>query len=116
VRMGPGAVAALAPADVAIVIDVFSFTTCVDVTTSRGAAILPYPWKDALASDFERSQGAELAGRRGSPSTRSLQSLTSKRPRAFIQVQSGFEPNLASGMERTATTMEAAVTSALLTH
>lgn len=61
---GPAAVTALAPADVIIVIDVFSFTTCVDVATSRGAAILPYPWKDASAEDFARSQRAELAGRR----------------------------------------------------
>src|SRR5439155_7535252 len=61
---GPGAVAALAPADVTIVVDVFSFTTCVDVATSRGAAILPYPWNDASAEDFARAQQAELAGRR----------------------------------------------------
>lgn len=62
---GPGAAAALAPADVTIVIDVFSFTTCVDVATSRGAAILPYPWKDESAAAFARTHGAELAGRRG---------------------------------------------------
>src|SRR3989442_7686978 len=61
---GPGAVAALAPADVTIVIDVLSFTTCVDVAASRGAAILPYSWNDASAADFARAQGAELAGRR----------------------------------------------------
>jgi 2-phosphosulfolactate phosphatase len=61
---GPGAVAALAPADVIIVVDVFSFTTCVDVAVSRGAAILPYAWNDPSAADFARAQGAELAGRR----------------------------------------------------
>ena len=61
---GPSAVTALAPADVTIVIDVFSFTTCVDVAVSRGAAILPYPWNDASAAEFARTQGAELAGRR----------------------------------------------------
>src|SRR5689334_7868923 len=61
---GPGAIAALAAADVTIVIDIFSFTTCVDVATSRGAAILPYSWNDASAADFARAQGAELAGRR----------------------------------------------------
>jgi 2-phosphosulfolactate phosphatase len=38
---GPIAVMALAPADVTIVVDVFSFTTCVDAAVSRGAAILP---------------------------------------------------------------------------
>jgi 2-phosphosulfolactate phosphatase len=61
---GPGAVAALAPADVTIVIDVFSFTTCVDVAVSRGAAILPYAWNDASAGEFAKGQRAELAGRR----------------------------------------------------
>lgn len=61
---GPPAVAALAPADVILVVDVFSFTTCVDVAVSRGAAILPYRWNDESAAEFARSQGAELAGRR----------------------------------------------------
>src|ERR1700730_5199687 len=53
---GPAAVSALAPADVTVVIDVFSFTTCVDVAASRGAAILPYPWNDASAAEFARRQ------------------------------------------------------------
>jgi 2-phosphosulfolactate phosphatase len=61
---GPGAVAALAPADVIIVVDVFSFTTCVDVAVSRGVTILPYGWNDSSAAAFARTQGAELAGRR----------------------------------------------------
>jgi 2-phosphosulfolactate phosphatase len=54
----------LAPADVTIVVDVFSFTTCVEVAVSRGAAILPYAWNDPSAADFAHAQGAELAGRR----------------------------------------------------
>jgi 2-phosphosulfolactate phosphatase len=61
---GARAVEALAPADVTIVVDVFSFTTCVDVATSRGASILPYAWDDASAAEFARTQRAELAGRR----------------------------------------------------
>jgi 2-phosphosulfolactate phosphatase len=80
---GPGAVAALAPADVAIVIDVFSFTTCVDVATSRGAAILPYPWNDASAADFARAQGAELAGRR-------RQSQYSLAPASYLEAPKGL--------------------------
>jgi 2-phosphosulfolactate phosphatase len=61
---GPNAVAALAPADVTIVVDVFSFTTCVDVAVSRGAAIIPFSWNDSSAADFARTHGADLAGRR----------------------------------------------------
>jgi 2-phosphosulfolactate phosphatase len=55
---------ALAPADVTIVVDVFSFTTCVEIAVSRGAAILPYRWADATAADFAKAHGAELAGKR----------------------------------------------------
>jgi 2-phosphosulfolactate phosphatase len=58
------AAAALAPAEVTIVVDVFSFTTCVEVAVSRGAAILPYAWNDASAAAFAQAQGAELAGKR----------------------------------------------------
>ncbi len=61
---GATGVTVLAPADVTIVVDVFSFTTCVDVATSRGVAILPYPWNDPSAAEFARAQGAELAGKR----------------------------------------------------
>ena len=46
------AVAALAPADVTIIVDVHSFTTCIDVATARGVAILPYAWNDATAAAF----------------------------------------------------------------
>lgn len=60
---GAGA-AALSAADVTIVVDVLSFTTCVDIAASRGAAILPYRWDDASANEFARIQGAELAGKR----------------------------------------------------
>ena len=47
-----------------IVVDVFSFTTCIDIAISRGAAILPYAWNDTTASDYAQAQDAELAGRR----------------------------------------------------
>src|SRR5215204_3418659 len=40
---GIDAFTALAPADVIIVVDAFSFTTCVDVAVSRGVAISPVP-------------------------------------------------------------------------
>ena len=79
---GPGAVTALAPADVIIVVDVFSFTTCVDVAVSRGAAILPYAWSDPSAADFARAQEAELAGRR-------RQTRYSLAPQSYLDVPAG---------------------------
>jgi len=80
---GPGAVSALAPADVTIVVDVFSFTTCVDVAVSRGAAILPYPWNDASAPDFARTHRAELAGRR-------RQARYSLAPQSYLEAPEGL--------------------------
>ena len=64
---GAMAVAGLAPADVTIVVDVLSFTTCVDVAVSRGVAILPHAftaWDDPAPAAFAEAQGAELAGKR----------------------------------------------------
>ena len=54
----------LAPADVVVVVDVLSFSTCVDIAVGRGAAILPYAWKDSSAQAFAERHGAELAGER----------------------------------------------------
>jgi 2-phosphosulfolactate phosphatase len=86
---GLSAVAALAPADVTIVVDVFSFTTCVDVAVSRGVSILPYAWNDASAAEFARSQGAELAGRR-------RQARYSLAPASYLEAPAGLRCVLAS--------------------
>jgi len=57
----------LAPLCAAIVIvDVFSFSTALDVALSRGASVLPYRWKDDSAQAFALSKGAPLAGKRSS--------------------------------------------------
>lgn len=53
---------ALAPADVVIVVDVLSFSTCVDVAVSRGAAILPYPLKGKTAREFADAHQAVFGG------------------------------------------------------
>ena len=73
---------ALAKADVVIVVDVLSFSTCVDVAISRGAAILPYAWNDSTASEFAEAQRAELAGRRG-------EARYTLSPVSFLDVPSG---------------------------
>ena len=80
---GPGALEALAPADVVIIVDVLSFTTCVDVAVARGGAILPFEWNDPAAVEFASAQGAELAGRRRV----ARYSLSAS---SFLDVPSGF--------------------------
>lgn len=52
----------LAPfADAVVIVDVLSFTTCVDVALGRGAEVLPYRWRDESAEAFARQHGAYLA-------------------------------------------------------
>jgi 2-phosphosulfolactate phosphatase len=104
---GPNAVTALAPADVTIVVDVFSFTTCVDVATSRGAAILPYAWNDASAEAFAQAHGAELAGKR----KRSRYSLA---PESYVDAPADLRCVLPSPNGAQLTLAAARTTSAIL--
>ncbi|MBE9188862.1 2-phosphosulfolactate phosphatase [Gloeocapsopsis crepidinum LEGE 06123] len=51
----------LAPiSDVLIVVDVLSFSTCVEIASNNGAIIFPYQWKDNSALDYALSLNAEL--------------------------------------------------------
>lgn len=62
---GHDGAAAVAPgAEIAVVVDVLCFTTCVSVAVDRGAEVLPYRWNDNGAADFAAKQDAVLAGRR----------------------------------------------------
>jgi len=55
-------VAQLAPiSDVIIIVDVLSFSTCVEIATERGAVVFPYRWQDETAEVFAASVNAELA-------------------------------------------------------
>lgn len=64
---GEMGIAQLAPiSDVVILVDVLSFSTCVEIATSQGAMVHPYGWKDESVHEFAQSISAELAGTRGS--------------------------------------------------
>ena len=86
---GEAGVAALASADVIIVVDVLSFMTCVDVAVSRGAAILPHrwihphPWQAPEAAEFARAHQAELAGKR-------RQAKYSLAPESYLDAPAGL--------------------------
>ena len=59
---GPtGAEAIVAGADVAVVVDVLSFTTTLCVAVERDMTVLPFGWKDERAASYAADCGATLA-------------------------------------------------------
>jgi 2-phosphosulfolactate phosphatase len=59
---GPaGAAAVAADAEVAVVVDVLSFTTTLNVACERGITVLPFAWKDGRATAYAAERGATLA-------------------------------------------------------
>ncbi|RPJ51792.1 MAG: hypothetical protein EHM21_01860 [Chloroflexi bacterium] len=59
---GLEAVKRLAPTSSAVVIvDIISFSSCVDVAIARGGEVYPFRWKDERAVEYARSLGAILA-------------------------------------------------------
>lgn len=68
-----------------IIVDVFSFSTSVDIAASRGAWIYPYLWNDNRSLDFARSVEAVLAA--GSRKDSHGYSLA---PRSMLRVERGL--------------------------
>lgn len=50
--------------DVTIIVDVLSFSTCVDIVISQGSEVYPYLYKDSTALDYSKKLKAYLAGAR----------------------------------------------------
>lgn len=57
----PGAKAVGAAADIAVVVDVLSFTTTLTVAVDAGIDVLPYRWNDDSAERYARDSDAVLA-------------------------------------------------------
>jgi len=59
---GPTGAAAVAEgADVAVVVDVLSFTTTLCIAVERGITVLPFRWKDDRAAAYAEARAATLA-------------------------------------------------------
>ncbi|BAZ37121.1 putative lipoprotein [Calothrix sp. NIES-4101] len=63
---GKKGVEQLAPiSDVIIIVDILSFSTCIEIANNRGVIIFPYDYKNESAQEFAKSVNAKLATRRG---------------------------------------------------
>lgn len=70
---GREGLAELAPhVDVVVIVDVLSFTTCVDVALGRGGVLFPYPMGRSGAAAFAESVDAQVAAKRRDTSGFSL--------------------------------------------
>jgi len=83
---GPQGVAQLAPiSDVVVIVDVLSFSTCVEIATNNGAIIFPYAMGDESVIDYAKSIQAELASHRQSLSATGY----SLSPKSLAEISAG---------------------------
>jgi 2-phosphosulfolactate phosphatase len=97
-----------------VIVDVCSFCTAVDVATSRGAAILPYAWRDGSAAQFAAERGATLAGESRTLGGYSLSpsSLTEIEPDTRLVLTSRNGATLSLQAAKSATTIAACLRNA----
>ena len=83
---GSGGVSELAPvSDVVIVVDVLSFSTCVDIAVSRGAVVFPYASRDGSLGKYARSKQAHPA-----EAVRGELGKFSLSPQSLLSLPSGY--------------------------
>jgi 2-phosphosulfolactate phosphatase len=71
-----------------VIVDVLSFSTCVDIAVARDAVVFPYRYKDASARTFAQSVDAMLAGQRGNNPSLSPASLVALSPQSRLVLPS----------------------------
>ena len=71
------------PGDVAVVVDVLSFTTTLTVAVEQGVMVHPYPWRREGAAAYAAERGATLAAGRREGSATARVSLS---PVSFLGV------------------------------
>lgn len=67
---------ALADSEALVIVDVLSFSTCVDILVSQNGCVFPFRYKDERAEEFARDHVAMLAGPRDEPGSVSLSPLS----------------------------------------
>lgn len=103
---GSKGVAALAETvEAMVIVDVLSFTTCVDICLQRNATLFPFPWKGDRAEEFAKQKQATLA----SPRFR-FEGTYSLAPSSLISIPEGFRLVLPSPNGSTLTLESAAHT------
>lgn len=91
--------------NVFIVVDVLSFSTCVDIALSRGAVVYPYRYKDETAIEYAKNINAEVALFKRSKTSYSLSPVSllniKLSERLVLPSPNGSELSLACGKATT---------------
>lgn len=83
---GPAASRQLGPeADCIVIVDIMSFSTCVNLAVERGGIIYPYPRRDGTAQRYAKERGAEVA------SDKRLAHRWSLSPQSMLHVTAGLK-------------------------